>query len=147
MPGQNSGVSQSPELLDRLKAFEGYRQFAYRCSLGHLTIGFGTMIEEGGHGVPEYIAELLLRDYLQTIDTRLRVHAWFTGLDEARQQCILEMAYQMGVEGVQGFSKMIAALQVGDYPRAAGEALDSLWAKQTPARARDVAQRLEGGGL
>lgn len=105
------------------------------------------MIEEGGHGVPEYIAELLLRDYLQTIDTRLRVHAWFTGLDEARQQCILEMAYQMGVEGVQGFSKMIAALQVGDYPRAADEALDSLWAKQTPARARDVAQRLEVGGL
>jgi lysozyme len=57
------------------------------------------------------------------------------------------MAYQMGVEGVQGFSKMIAALQVGDYPRAADEALDSLWAKQTPARARDVAQRLESGGL
>ena len=53
----------------------------------------------------------------------------------------------MGVEGVQGFSKMIAALQVGDYPRAADEALDSLWAKQTPARARDVAQRLESGGL
>ena len=145
MVKQDSGSSQSPELLDRLKGFEGYRQFAYRCSLGHLTIGFGTMIEEGGHGVPEYIAELLLRDYLQTIDTRLRVHGWFTDLDEARQHCILEMAYQMGVEGVQGFSKMIEALRNGDYSRAAAEALDSLWAKQTPSRARDVAQRLRDG--
>lgn len=103
------------------------------------------MIEEGGHGVPEYIAELLLRDYLQTIDTRLRVHEWFTELDEPRQHCILEMSYQMGVEGVQGFSKMIEALRNDDYPRAAAEALDSLWAKQTPSRARDVAQRLRDG--
>ena len=139
------GTSSDPELLDRLKAFEGYRRHAYHCSLDHLTIGYGTMIEEGGHGVPEYIAELLLRDYLQTIETRLKAHDWYSALDTARQHCILEMAYQMGVEGVLGFRNMIAALERGDYAEAANQALDSLWAKQTPNRARDVAERLAAG--
>lgn len=141
----SGGSSADPELLERLKKFEGYRRHAYHCSLGHLTIGFGTMIEEGGHGVPEYIAELLLRDYLQTIDTRLRVHSWYCDLDTARQHCILEMAYQMGVEGVLGFRNMIAAIQKGDFIEAAAQALDSLWARQTPARANDVAERLAAG--
>ncbi len=139
------GASQDPELLARVKQFEGYRRHAYRCSLGHLTIGYGTMIEEGGHGVPSFVAELLLRDYLQTIETRLKVHDWFGKLNTARQHCILEMAYQMGVEGVLGFENMIEALKRGDWMQAETEALDSLWAKQTPARARDVAERLKLG--
>ena len=46
------------------------------------------------------------------------------------------MAYQLGVEGVMKFKKMIAALQNGDYDRAADEMADSLWAKQTPSRAQ-----------
>ncbi|HAL41656.1 MAG TPA: hypothetical protein DCP57_04355 [Gammaproteobacteria bacterium] len=139
------GASQDPELLERVKRFEGYRRHAYRCSLGHLTIGYGTMIEEGGHGVPAFIAELLLRDYLQTIETRLKAHDWFGELSTPRQYCILEMAYQMGVEGVLGFENMIEALKRGDWIQAEAEALDSLWAKQTPARARDVAERLRLG--
>ena len=139
------GASQDPELLARVKHFEGYRRHVYRCSLGHQTIGYGTMIDEGGHGVPEFIAELLLRDYLQTIETRLKAHEWFGELDTPRQHCILEMAYQMGVEGVLGFENMIGALERGDWMQAEAEALDSLWAKQTPARARDVAERLKLG--
>ena len=39
----------------------------------------------------------------------------------------------------------IAALQREDYETAESEALDSLWAKQTPARAKDVAGRLRAG--
>ena len=142
---ETGGECADPGLLDRLKKFEGYRRHVYSCSLGHLTIGYGTMIEEGGHGVPEYIAELLLRDYLQTIESRMRAHEWFCELNQARQHCILEMAYQMGVEGVLGFQMMIAALQRGDYLEAGAQALDSLWAKQTPARANDVAERLASG--
>lgn len=139
------GASQDPELLARVKQFEGYRRHAYRCSLGHLTIGYGTMIEEGGHGVPSFVAELLLRDYLQTIETRLKVHDWFGELSTPRQHCILEMAYQMGVEGVLGFENMIEALKGGDWIKAEAEALQSLWARQTPARAKDVAARLNAG--
>lgn len=133
------------ELVERLKRFEGYKRFAYKCSLDHLTIGYGTVIEEGGHGLPEYVAEILLQDYLKTIQTRLQVHEWFNELNTARQHCILEMAYQMGVEGVLDFRNMIGSLKAQDWEEARSHALDSLWAKQTPARAQDVADRLAAG--
>lgn len=133
------------DLVDRIKKHEGYRRFVYQCTMDKQTIGYGTMIEEGGHGVPEHIAELLLLDYLETIQARLKAHEWYTSLDEARQECILEMAYQMGVEGVLAFRNMIDSLTSQDWERARDHALDSLWARQTPARARDVAERLALG--
>lgn len=133
------------DLLDRIKGFEGYRRYAYHCSLGHLTIGYGTMIAEGGHGVPDYVAEILLQDYLTTIQSRLKVYDWFIGLNTPRQHCILEMAYQMGVEGVLAFRNMIRSIEQQDWQAAGDHALDSLWAKQTPIRARDVAERLTLG--
>jgi lysozyme len=132
-------------LIDRLKAHEGYRRFAYECSEGRLTIGYGTMIENGGHGVPEYIAELLLRDYLQTLETRFAALDWYKSLDDNRRGAILEMGYQMGYEGVLGFRKMIEAVGDHDWDRVLSEALDSRWARQTPARANDVARRLAYG--
>ena len=132
-------------LLDRIKAFEGYRRYAYNCCLGHLTIGYVTMIAEGGHGVAEYVGEIRLQDYLTTIQSGLKVYDWFTDLDTPRQHCILEMAYQMGVEGVLAFRNMIQSIERKDWQSAGVHALDSLWAKQTPVRARDVAERLVQG--
>ena len=132
-------------LIDRLKRFEGFRRYAYECSEGKLTIGYGTMIERGGHGVPERIAELLLIDYTEQLTKRLDGLEWFQSLDQTRREAVIEMAYQMGYDGVLGFKRMIAAINAGDWGRVHIEALDSRWAEQTPARARDVARRLAYG--
>lgn len=137
--------SPDPDLIERLKAFEGYRRFAYECTQGKLTIGYGTVIENGGHGIPEYIAELLIRDYLQTLVTRFEALPWYRMLDDHRQQAVVEMGYQMGFEGVLGFRKMISAIEESDWSRVEAEALDSQWARQTPARASDVGGRLAYG--
>lgn len=142
----NAHQPMAVTLIDRLREFEGYRRYAYRCSEGRLTIGYGTMIEEGGHGVPEYVAEILLQDYINTLRARFGALDWFNGLDPDRQDAILEMGYQMGYDGVLGFRRMITAIEHSDWGRVHKEALDSRWAKQTPARARDVAERLAYGG-
>lgn len=52
------------------------------------------------------------------------------------------MAYNMGVPNLLGFQKMWAALAEGDYARAAAEALDSKYARDLPARAGRVAERM-----
>ena len=135
----------SEGLIDRIKAHEGYRRFAYECSEGRLTIGYGTMIENGGHGIPEPIAEALLTDYVNVIYAQMSRHRWFTDLNQARQQCIVEMCYQLGVEGVSEFKNMISSLKAENWLAAAEHALDSLWAKQTPARAAEIARRLAEG--
>lgn len=135
----------SEDLIDRLKSHEGYRRFAYECSEGRLTIGYGTMIENGGHGIPEPIAEALLTDYVNVIYAQMSKHLWFTNLNQARQECIVEMCYQLGVEGVSEFKNMISSLRAEIWQGAAEHALDSLWAKQTPARAAEIARRLAEG--
>ena len=135
----------STELTSRLQAFEGYNRYAYECSAGKITIGYGTMIEPGGYGIPEDVATLLLEQAIADTRKSLSAHLWFRDLNEARQECLIEMAYQMGVFGVLGFSRMIEALTLEDWEQAAREALDSLWAQQTPDRAIDVANRLAAG--
>ena len=56
------------------------------------------------------------------------------------------MCYQMGLAGVLRFRKMIQALNRNDYGKAADEALDSLWAEQTPNRAKRVAEWIRQSG-
>jgi lysozyme len=50
----------------------------------------------------------------------------------------------MGVSGVLKFKGMLEALKAGKRELAANEALDSLWARQTPERARRVAEQIRG---
>lgn len=138
-------VTPDPDLVALIKEHEGYRRFAYECSQGRLTVGYGTVIENGGHGIPEYIAELLLLDYLATLRTRFEALDWFQALDSGRRRAVLEMGYQLGFEGVLGFQRMIGAIEKSDWPAVYAEALDSQWAKQTPARARHVAHRIAHG--
>ena len=52
------------------------------------------------------------------------------------------MAYQMGVNGVMGFRKMLGAIVNGNYRLAAQEGMDSRWANQTPNRAKRLMDRL-----
>jgi len=66
-------------------------------------------------------------------------------LDPVQKEALTEMVFQMGKTGTLGFNKMLSALQNNDYETAYKEALDSKWAKQTPQRANEVANRLRFG--
>ena len=66
----------------------------------------------------------------------------FLTLSKERQDALIEMGFQMGVEGVLKFERMWAAIEDGDFETAYSEALDSLWSRQTPTRARRVAAKL-----
>ena len=64
-----------------------------------------------------------------------------------RQAIVLNMGYQLGVTGLFNFKRMWIAFDEGDYVKAAKEALDSRWAKQTPERAKRVAMVIETGNI
>lgn len=66
-------------------------------------------------------------------------------MNEDRQSIIISMAYQMGIKGVLGFGNMWSAIRKGDWDKAADEALDSRWARQTPARAHRHATVMQAG--
>ncbi len=95
----------------------------------------------------EQAAKALLDDEVKKIRKSLLKFPWYIALDSDRQTIIKSMAYQMGVEGLLKFKNMIAALEAEDYSRASREALDSRWAKQTPARAERHAAVIGWGKL
>ena len=66
----------------------------------------------------------------------------FLTLSKQRQDALIEMGFQMGVEGLLKFERMWQAIEAGDFDIAHTEALNSLWSKQTPTRARRVAELL-----
>ena len=131
--------------LERLVArHEGFRSHVYRCSAGKLTIGYGTNIEEG---ISKAEGLLLLRHRLGlavgVLEHRL---PYWSQLTPARQQVLASMGYQMGMGGLMGFRRMLAAIERNDYDTAAKEMLDSKWAKHdSPARARRLAKVMVRG--
>ena len=56
---------------------------------------------------------------------------------------VMEMCYQLGVTGVSKFKKTIAYLQNKQWEEASIEMLDSLWARQTPNRAKELSDRVK----
>ena len=50
------------------------------------------------------------------------------------------MCYQLGISGFSKFKKTIYLLETEQYEEASVEMLDSLWAKQTPRRAKELSE-------
>lgn len=134
-------------LVQQLRRDEGEVLHAYQDSLGFLTIGVGVLIDpRKGGGITAEESALLLDNRLKAKDAELRARLpWFAQLDEIRQAALLNMAYQLGVDGLMGFVKMLAALRDQRWHDAEGQALNSLWARQTPARARRIARQFATG--
>lgn len=138
---------------DRLKkdliSDEGLKLKPYRCTENKLTIGVGRNIEDTG--ITEAEAYFMLDNDVRRVDVALQkdpdVGHIFMLQSDARQEALINMAFQMGVVGVKGFRKMWAALSMRDYERAYREAIDSQWARQTPNRAKRVAEQLRDGDV
>lgn len=94
-------------------------------------------------------ADWLMRRELAAVEAQLaKDYADFwPHLNDARQNALIEMAYQMGVEKEEGFHQMLAAIRAGNWQEAYNQALASDWAKQTPARAKMIATMILTGSF
>lgn len=122
---------------------EGLRLKPYHCSEGKLTLGVGRNIED--FGISKEEALHLLENDINRCLQELRNFAFFAGLDQVRQEVVLSMIFNLGAARFAGFSKMLKALEVGNYRTASIEMLDSRWAKQVGARAVNLAMRMATG--
>ena len=129
------------QLLER---HEGRVRHAYQDHLGFWTIGIGRLIDERrGGGLSDDEIDYLLNNDIDRITDDLPRRLPFWGrLNDNQQIALVNMAFQLGVNGLLGFRRMLSALERGDIETAKAEALDSKWARQTPNRARDVVQLL-----
>jgi lysozyme len=134
-------------LRSELKRDEGMVLHAYECPAGYTTIGVGRMIDKRrGGGISEFEAEFLLQNDIDRIVTELYTRLpWFERMSDARQRALINMAFQLGVNGLLGFNKMLAHMSSDFFNQAANEALNSRWAEQTPERAERISKMIREG--
>ena len=130
-----------------LRAEEGEVLSAYKDHLGYLTIGVGRLIDskKGGGITAEESAYLLNNDIQKRLTQLDQKLPWFKSLDDARRGVLLSMSFQMGVDGLLGFKNTLEMIRTGRYVDASKGMLNTLWAKQTPERAKRHAEQMRTG--
>ena len=136
-------------LIDQIKKDEGFCRYAYKCTAGKWTIGYGLNIDpdESGPGISEKFALMILNEHVTEVTRQLwnRIPDVMSQLDPARQDVLVMMAYQMGVAGLMKFKKTLDYLKNKQWDKAGEEMLDSAWAKQTPLRAKRLSNMIVSG--
>ena len=131
----------------QLRLDEGEKLHAYADHLGFMTIGVGRLIDKRkGGGISIAESTMLLENDIASKRAELvRRAPWVERLDPVRRGALLNMAFQMGVDGLLGFVNTLRMVASGDYEGASRGMLQSLWAKQTPARALRIATQMRTG--
>lgn len=145
-------------LITMLRSEEGVRNKPYQDHLGYWTIGVGHLMDErkGGY-LPDWAADeltangklsdasinrLLTEDINRTIQS---LPEWMKDLDPVRYAVMVDMAFQMGINGLLGFHNTLRYVQEGRYRQAANNMKQSLWYRQTPNRASRRIKEMETG--
>lgn len=150
---------QELEKIKRLEFHEGFKANPYKCTANKLTQGIGRNIEDNPLSETEKLlirdlnnwtlaeARTILKGDIKVCETLLsNLCRCYDKLDDERQYALLDMCYQLGINGLLGFKKMLRALEVGDFEYAATQCLDSKYAKKdTPSRANRIARLIKTG--
>ncbi len=127
-------------LREMLVIHEGLELKPYRDTVGKLTIGVGRNLDDVGIARSE--ALFLLDNDIENSITEMRSFQWFDNLDLERKVVLVNMHFNMGLDRLRGFKKMLVAVKLGEYEEAAEEMLDSKWAKQVGNRAIELAEMM-----
>ena len=135
------------ELKKMLIRDEAEVNHAYQDSEGYWTIGVGHLIDKRKGGkISHKISMLILDDDIAEVMGQCdRSFDWFDSLDEARKMVILNMVFNLGLDGFKKFKKTIYFIKIGDYDEASVEMLDSTWSNQVGVRAARLSTIMKTG--
>ena len=135
----------------RIKVHEGFRNTVYLDTLKNKTIGWGHLCtkdeiwDENKEYSEEELHRVFITDLNRAIDGANKL-CHDIELPPVAKEIIIEMVFQLGKNGVSKFRNMWKALAEKNYIGASFEMLDSKWAKQTPNRAKSMAELMKSCG-
>jgi len=133
------------QLKTLIVSHEEKRNYPYTDMLGNVTIGIGYNLS--ARGLPDswineqFDQDIAYFDKVLTLD-----FPWYEHLCDARKMVIIDMCF-MGYKTFRTFHKMLFALELHNYERAADEMLNSEWAHQVNGRAVENALIMRRGAL
>jgi len=122
---------------------EGFREKPYK-DAGGLAIGYGTHLNN--RGISKAEAYYLMSNDVERIGTALESqYKWVQSLDHVRYGVLVSMAYNLGLDGLSAFDKMLSAMERRDYVLASTEMRLSKWCGQVGPRCTELAYMMENG--
>lgn len=139
------GLYMLTDLQQILIHHEGKIPYAYQDSRGFWTIGIGRLIDKNKDGRLSDDEMLgLLNNDIDSCRTQLRGYEWYDRQDLVQKDALVEMCFNMGINGLQTFHKALAALESDDYVTAVKEFKDSDWMKEVHEdRVNNIMYRLQ----
>lgn len=133
-------------LMRQLNVDEDRRKLPYLDTKGKTTIGVGRNLTD--RGLSDLEIDFLLGNDLDMVESQLDfAMPWWRGMNDARQNVLANMCFNLGLKRLQEFRKTLKLMQQGAYTLAADEMMDSNWARQVGARAVRLAKVMREGGL
>lgn len=148
------------KLIGELRRDEGEKLKVYRDHLGWLTVGVGHLVDarKGANPAP-FGVTLKLGDPITQAQSETLLMAdiaakeaelddaipWWRKLTDARQRVLLNMAFNLGTEGLMGFQNTLRMIQGGSYLPASRAMLVSKWAGQVGDRAKRLSDMMAAG--
>lgn len=123
---------------------EGLKLKPYKDTVGKLTIGVGRCLDTTGISPIE--ANMLLDNDIERVcEECQKAFPWFEALCDTRKTVVASMVFNLGLEGLQAFTKMLKAIEAKDYDAASNQMLSSKWAGQVGSRAVELAEMMRDG--
>jgi GH24 family phage-related lysozyme (muramidase) len=161
-------IQPMPMTQDVSKTFvvaeEGIRNKVYRDSVGIKTVGIGFNMEQGNAKaiwarakIPESFDRVFngqqelsnesaqkLFDFTHKASSRAarKIVPFYKDLSKNQQAALNSMVFQLGSEGTRKFRNTLSNLKKGNGIGVENGIINSLWARQTPARAKRTALML-----
>ncbi|WP_293907013.1 glycoside hydrolase family protein [Phenylobacterium sp.] len=140
----------TPHLADDLKRDEGCKLVAYQDTLGIWTVGVGHAHVPAGTVWTQDQCDQALAEDIAKAEALLDANAgWWRTLEDARQDVMASLCFNMGwgdgAHGLSSFKNTLAAIEAGDFERAAAGLLASKWATQVKSRSDRLATQLRTG--
>ena len=127
-------------LIAEIKRHEGYSKKVYKDTLGYDTIGIGFLVSS--LELDEDVCDIILERRLVKNESVLeRKLLFYRELPQDVKNILQNMYYQLG-NGLFKFVKTMHYIENHKFSAAAIEMLDSLWAKQTPNRAKELSEEM-----
>jgi lysozyme len=112
--------------------------------IGNPTIGYGTLLSAPG-GITESEAVSMLEARIATARAGAQTLPVYGRMNDARRDVLTQLTFQLGLNGVRGFKRMLAALADSDFDRAGDELIDSKLHEQASERCERMADVLRSG--
>lgn len=139
--------------VKHLEVDEGFRAFPYddltgqpvHAPQGKITIGIGLNLEAG---IDYQEAVYLALNRMKRIDKELLFRLpFYDRLDNVRRYVLINIVFNVGINGFMKFKRLIDAMACGNYESASDEIMDSNAARQLPARYNRLATMMQIGKL